>query len=110
MGQAESKLHLSPKYFLLPRFPLLPGQLLTLVPKALAMIYGVLVFGQAALFSLPCDTLQPALSEMRMSRKPFRNPFLNFCTMKAALRIWAFCALLRTWYVEKTKGKKLDFI
>lgn len=51
MGQAESKLHLSPKYFLLPRFPLLPGQLLTLVPKALVMIYGVLVFGQATFFS-----------------------------------------------------------
>lgn len=50
MGQAEIKLHLSPKYFLLPWFPLLPGQLLTLVPKALVMNYGILGFGQATFF------------------------------------------------------------
>ena len=50
MGQAESKLLLSPKYFLLPQFPLLPGQLLTLVPKALVMIQGILVFRQVTFF------------------------------------------------------------
>lgn len=62
MGQAESKLHLSPKYFLLPRFPLLPGQLLTLVPKALVMIYGILIFRQATFFScLMTHSSQPFL-------------------------------------------------
>lgn len=65
MGQAESKLHLSLNYFLLPRFLLLLGQLLSGVPKALVMIYDILVFGQVAFFFfLLCDTLQPALSEM----------------------------------------------
>lgn len=43
VGQAESKLHMSLKYFLLPGFSLLPEQLLILVPKALTATCGSLV-------------------------------------------------------------------